>query len=223
MSRVMVVDDEPRIRTYLNRSLSGLGHTVYEAADGHAALVQLESHDVELVLLDLAMPGMGGLGVLDAMAHREGSPPVIVLSAVTDIAARIQALDRGAVDVVAKPFSTAELAARIRRHLTHAPPHGGENRHLDVGGVRLDLHRRRASTAHGEVALTEREFALLAHLMRRCGDVCSREELLHDIWELDFDPGSNVVEVCVRRLRAKLQPDPPIETVRGVGYCFYDH
>jgi len=223
MARVMVVDDEPRIRTYLNRSLSAQGHTVFEAADGQAALDELEVRDVDLVLLDLAMPRCGGLGVLSVLHQRETSPPVIVLSAATDVSARIQALDRGAVDVVAKPFSTAELWARIRRHLQHqAPAPSGEQRFLVAGGVQLDLHRRRVVTAHGSVSLTEREFALLAHLMRRSDHVCSREELLHDIWSLDFDPGSNVVDVCVRRLRAKLQPDPPIETVRGAGYCFYD-
>ena len=222
MARLLVVDDEPRIRTYLNRSLSAQGHTVYEAADGQAALDQLDSRDIDLVLLDLAMPRRGGLDVLRVLKQRESSPPVIVLSAVTDISARIQALDQGAVDVVAKPFSSAELSARIRRHLHHQTPSPpGEQRYLEAGGVQLDLHRRRAVTAHGSVSLTEREFALLAHLMRRSNDVCSREELLHDIWDLDFDPGSNVVDVCVRRLRSKLQPDPPIETVRGGGYCFY--
>lgn len=222
MARLLVVDDEPRIRTYLNRSLSAQGHTVYEAADGQAALDQLDSRDIDLVLLDLAMPRRGGLDVLSVLKQRESSPPVIVLSAVTDISARIQALDQGAVDVVAKPFSSAELSARIRRHLHHQTPSPhGEQRYLEAGGVQLDLHRRRAVTAHGSVSLTEREFALLAHLMRRSNDVCSREELLHDIWDLDFDPGSNVVDVCVRRLRSKLQPDPPIETVRGGGYCFY--
>jgi DNA-binding response OmpR family regulator len=223
MATVMVVDDEPRIRTYLSRSLTAQGHSVCEAADGQAALDELETRAVDLVLLDLAMPRVGGLGVLSVLHERPASPPVIVLSAATDISTRIQALDRGAVDVVAKPFSNAELSARIRRHLHHqAPPPSGEQRFLVAGGVQLDLHRRRAVTAFGSVGLTEREFALLAHLMRRSDHVCSREELLHDIWALDFDPGSNVVDVCVRRLRSKLQPDPPIETVRGAGYCFYD-
>jgi DNA-binding response OmpR family regulator len=224
MACVMVVDDEPRIRTYLNRSLSAQGHTVFEAADGQAALDALKVHHIDLMLLDLAMPRCGGLGVLSALHESEGSPPVIVLSAATDISARIQALDRGAVDVVAKPFSTAELSARIRRHLQHTtlPASGDDQRFLVSGGIQLDLDRRRAVTAQGSVGLTEREFTLLAHLMRRSDRVCSREELLHDIWGLDFDPGSNVVDVCVRRLRTKLQPDPPIETVRGAGYCFYD-
>ena len=223
MALLLVVDDEPRIRTVLNRSLSAQGHTVFEACDGQAALDQLDSRDVDLVLLDLAMPRRGGLDVLDALKAREFRPPVIVLTAVTEMSSRIQALDRGAVDVVAKPFSTVELSARIRRHLHHQTSSpSGEQRYIEVGGVQLDLHRRRAVTANGPVSLTGREFALLAHLMRRSNDVCSREELLHDIWDLAFDPGSNVVDVCVGRLRSKLQPTPPIETVRGAGYCFYD-
>jgi DNA-binding response OmpR family regulator len=223
MALLLVVDDEARIRTVLNRSLSAQGHTVREAADGQAALDELDSSDVDLVLLDLAMPRRGALDVLSALKDREFSPPVIVLTAVTEISARIQALDRGAVDVVAKPFSTMELSARIRRHLhpqTSLP--ASEGRYLEAGGVQLDLHRRRAVTTEGPVSLTGREFALLAHLMRRSNDVCSRAELLHDIWDLDFDPGSNVVDVCVGRLRSKLRPTPPIETVRGAGYCFYD-
>jgi DNA-binding response OmpR family regulator len=223
VARLLVVDDEPRIRTYLNRSLSAQGHTVHEAVNGQDALDQMHSRDFDLVLLDLAMPGGSGLHVLSQLRQHESPTPVIVLTAVTDISARIQALDRGAVDVVAKPFSSAELAARIRRHLPHPTPSPpGEQRYLEAGGVQLDLHRRRAITARGSVSLGEREFALLAHLMRRSNDVCSREELLHDIWDMDFDPGSNVVEVCLRRLRIKLQPNLPIETVRGGGYCFYD-
>jgi len=223
MALLLVVDDEPRIRTVLNRSLSAQGHTVYEAPDGQAALEQLDSQDVDLMLLDLVMPRRGGLDVLSDLKQRVNSPPVIVLTAVNEISARIQALDRGAVDVVAKPFSTNELSARIRRHLQQrTPAPSGEQRYLEAGGVQLDLHRRRAVTVNGPVCLTGREFALLAHLMRRSNDVCSREELLHDIWDLSFDPGSNVVDVCVRRLRSKLQPTPPIETVRGAGYCFYD-
>jgi len=129
-----------------------------------------------------------------------------------------------------EPFSTVEsarigrhLQPRIGRHLQpNLPAPQGEQRYIDAGGVQLDLHRRRATTANGPVSLTGREFALLAHLMRRTNDVCSREELLHDIWDNAFDPGSNVVDVCVGRLRSKLQPTPPIETVRGAGYCFYD-
>lgn len=221
MGTVMVVDDEERIRTLLTHSLSSQGHSVVSVPDGRTALTRLREHDIDLVLLDLVMPDTNGLSVLASLRERDDATPVIVLSGVTDVGARVQALERGAVDVVAKPFSIVELLARVRRNL------GGrravsEDRFLTAGGVRLDLDRRRARVAGTDVTLTEREFSLLAHLMRRRGEVCRREELLHDIWGLDFDPGSNVVEVCVRRLRSKLGEGLPIETVRRVGYCFYE-
>jgi DNA-binding response OmpR family regulator len=223
MSNVLVVDDEPRVANFLMRFLVAEGHSVASAKDGQSALDHLREHDVDLVLLDLVMPRISGLQVLaDMHAESASCPPVIVLSAVTEVSARIQALDRGAVDFVQKPFHAAELVARVRRHLLRAPGacRAGTDRFLIAGDIELDLDRRRARGNGFDVVLTEREFGLLAHLMRRRGDVCSKDELLHDIWGLDFDPGSNVIEVCVRRLRTKLG-DPPIETVRGVGYCFY--
>jgi DNA-binding response OmpR family regulator len=221
MSTVMVVDDEERIRTLITRSLGSEGHSVLSASDGIGALERLAAEDIDLVLLDLVMPRCNGLTVLSTLRERKDDTPVIVLSGVTDIAARVQALERGAVDVVAKPFSLVELLARTRRHLSSVRVARTDHRFLDAGGIRLDLDRRCASVGDREVSLTEREFSLLAHLMRRRGEVCRREELLHDVWGLDFDPGSNVVEVCVRRLRNKLHPNPPIETIRRVGYCFY--
>jgi len=220
MSTVMVVDDEERIRSMIIRSLATEGHTVVGVEDGVVALDRLADNDVDLVLLDLVMPRCNGLQVLSRLHEREDTTPVIVLSGVTDVAARVQALDRGAIDFVAKPFHTSELFARVRRHLSGITVPHVEQRYLSAGGIRLDLDRRRAHVDGRDVLLTERESSLLAHLMRRRGDVCRREELLHDVWDLDFDPGSNVVEVCVRRLRNKLG-DVPIETVRRVGYCFY--
>ena len=223
MASLLVVDDEPRIRTLLNRSLSAQGHTVYEAADGQAALDQLDSREVDLVLLDLVMPGRGGLDVLNVLRKRDSTPPVIALTATADISFRIQAFEHGAVDVVVKPFSMAELSARIRRHLRQETslPTGGP-RYLRAGGVELDLHRRRAVTAAGPVSLTGREFALLAHLMRRSNEICSREELLHDIWGLNVDADSHVVDAYMARLRYKLSPTPWLKTVRGAGYCLFD-
>ena len=221
MATVMVVDDEERVRTLLAKSLSSQGHTVVTAASASAAIDRLESKAVDLVVLDLVMPGLGGLAVLNALNEGKKTTPVIVLSGVTDVASRVEALDRGAVDVVSKPFSLTELLARVRRNvgLTRTMP---DDRCLEVGGIRLDVGRRRATFRSVSAALTEREVSLLAHLMRRAGQVCHREELLHDVWQLDFDPGSNVVEVCVGRLRAKLGQDIPIETLRGVGYGLYE-
>ena len=221
MATVMVVDDEERIRGLLAKSLSSEGHSVVTAATANAAIDRLGGGAIDLVLLDLVMPGPNGLTVLRAMSERNDTTPVIVLSGVTDVGARVQALEQGAVDVVAKPFSLTELLARVRRNVGGARPPADE-RYLEAGGIRLDLDRRRASFAKASTQLTEREFTLLAHLMRRKGSVCRREELLHDVWGLDFDPGSNVVEVCVGRLRSKLGQGLPVETVRRVGYCLYE-
>jgi DNA-binding response OmpR family regulator len=221
MSHVLVVDDEDRVVTVLRRLLTQEGHSVTGANNGLAALDHLSGDSFDLVLLDLRMPRCSGHKVLATMGERHDTTPVLVLSAVNDIATRVQALDLGAVDFVVKPFHTSELLARVRRHLTVVPVREvNQSRYLEGGGIRLDLERRRATADGAEVVLSEREFAMLAHLMRRKGSVCRRDELLHDIWGLDDDPGSNVVDVCVKRLRKRLTR-PPIETVRGVGYCFY--
>lgn len=219
VSTILVVDDEERIRTLLSRSVTRAGHRVRTAADGNEAVAVLDDGGVDLVLLDLVMPGGDGFTVLEALRDRPDAPPVIVVSAVHEVSARVDALNRGAVDVVGKPFVLVELLARVNRHLGVALREAAEHRHLSVAGLTLDTHRRIAAMGSQVVALTEREVALLAHLMRRHGNVCTREELLHDVWGLDFDPGSNLVEVCVRRLRTKLSVPDFIETVRGVGYC----
>ncbi len=222
MSTILVVDDEARVVRFLTRFLVAEGHSVLSAGDGREAVDVLRAEPVDLVLLDLVMPRCSGLEVLNTMDRLKLTQPVIVLSAVNEVGARVQALDRGAVDFVNKPFHAAELVARVRRHLVRVPQQrsNGHDRYLAAGGIQLDLDRRRARKGALEVVLTEREFGLLAHLMRRQGDVCRKDELLHDIWGLEFDPGSNVIEVCMRRLRTKLN-DPPIETVRGIGYCYY--
>src|SRR4051794_23402272 len=180
----MVVDDQARIREMLGRVLSWEGHTTVMAADGGEALEKLHDQQVDLIVLDLVMPTTNGLQVLTDLQRRESVPPVIVLSAVDDVAARVQALDLGAVDYVGKPFHTAELVARVRRQLATPTPPMASPRYLTAGGIELDLDRRRARV-RGDgpelVPLSEREFALLAHLMRRAGRVCSREELLHDV------------------------------------------
>ena len=219
MSTVLVVDDEERIRALVARAFMSEGHDVVTACDGHEALDRLARGGLDLVVLDLMMPNGNGFSVLSSLGLRLDPTPVIVLSAVTDVPTRVQALDRGAVDVVHKPFSLVELLARARRHLGVGATHA-TSRYLTAGGVRIDMDRRRALVNGRNVTLTEREAALLVHLMRRPGEVCRREDLLRAVWGLDIDHASNVVEVCVGRLRQKLQPFPPIETVRGVGYSF---
>jgi two-component system OmpR family response regulator len=216
VSRVLVVDDEPMIVSFDSRALSAEGFQVDGAVDGSRGLEMASTGTYELVVLDLLLPSLDGVSVLQRLIEVRPSQRVLILSALTDVETKVRCLEFGASDYVSKPFSLAELIARIRARLRQ-PASGPEQRVLRVRGVTLDLTRRVADCGDGQVFLSEREFLLLEYLMRRDGDVCTRQRLLADVWGYSFDPGSNVVDVCVGRLRAKLGTDV-IETVRSVGY-----
>ena len=218
--RVLVVDDEPRIVSFVSRALSAEGFQVDGAHDGSRGLELATTGEYELVVLDLLLPSLDGETLLQELMEARPSQRVLVLSALSDVETKVRCLEFGAsATFISKPFSLAELVARIRARLRQ-PASGPEQRLLHVRGVALDLTRRVASAGAGPVSLSEREFLLLEHLMRRDGEVCSRERLLADVWGYMFDPGSDVVDVCVGRLRAKLGADV-IETVpRNVGYRF---
>ena len=218
MARLLVVDDEPRIARFISRALESQGHVVETARTGEDALVRAADHDFDLVILDLLLPGIDGHAVLRELLVQDPGTRVLVLSAVGDVESRVQCLRSGAVDYLAKPFAVAELLARVDSRLTEAPAPAPE-RWLQVGGVRLDLQRRVLHDGDRSTALSQREFILLGHLMRRAGEVCTRDELLSVVWGFSFDPGSNVLEVYVGRLRSKIDRWH-IETVRNVGYCF---
>jgi DNA-binding response OmpR family regulator len=171
-----------------------------------------------LVVLDLLLPGVDGLSVLRELRHDSPELPVVILSARSDLPTKLRGFDLGANDYVQKPFALDELIARIRAHLRRPHFDEGEERMLQAGRLVLDLGRRRARLGTVVVDLTQREFRLLLQLAEHQGDVVSRERLLAEVWGYHFDPGSNVVDVCVRRVRKKLGQDTPIETVRSVGY-----
>lgn len=216
MSRVLVVDDEPRIASFISRALAAQGLGVDSAHDGARALDLATERAYDLVILDLLLPSLDGLDVLRGiMAHRP-EQRVLVLSALSDVDSKVEALELGAADYLAKPFALAELMARVRARLRQAPA-PALPRTMRVAGITLDFVRRVADAGAGPVSLSEREFLLLQHLMQRDGEVSRREELLADVWGYAHDPGSNVVDVYVRRLRSKLGADR-IETVRNVGY-----
>jgi two-component system OmpR family response regulator len=216
--RVLVVDDEPRIVSFVSRALSAEGFQVDAALDGVRGLDLARTGSYELVVLDLLLPSQDGESVLLELMQTHPNQRVLVLSALSDVETKVRCLEFGASDYLSKPFSLAELIARIRARLRQ-PASGPEQRVLRVRGVTLHLTRRVADSGLGPVTLSEREFLLLEHLMRSDGDVCTRQRLLADVWGYSFDPGSNVVDVCVGRLRAKLGADV-IETVRSVGYRF---
>lgn len=216
MARVLVVDDEPRIVSFISRALAAEGLGVDSAHDGHRAIELARARKYELVVLDLLLPGLDGVSVLQSLIESRPEQRVLVLSAVSDVESKVRCLELGAADYLPKPFALAELLARVRARLRQpgAPP---APRMLVAGGLSLDLVRRVADAGRGPVGLSEREFLLLQHLMRKHGEVCTREEILADVWGYSFDPGSNVVDVYVGRLRAKLGAEL-IETVRSVGY-----
>lgn len=218
MTRVLVVDDEPRIVSFVARALTAEGFRVDGAQDGLRGLDLARTGRYELVVLDLLLPGLDGVTVLRRLIDERPQQRVLVLSALSDVKEKVRCLELGASDYLSKPFALAELVARVRARLRQAGS-GPEERHLTVGDVTLDRLRRVADAGEGPVALTERESALLEYLMTRRGDVCTRVQLLADVWGFAFDPGSNVVDVCVGRLRAKLGSHI-VETVRNVGYRF---
>jgi DNA-binding response OmpR family regulator len=218
VARVLVVDDEPRIVDFVSRALSAEGFQVDDAQDGMRALELAKTGSYELVVLDLLLPHLDGVSVLEDLMESRPDQRVLVLSALSDVETKVRCLEVGASDYLSKPFSLAELIARVRARLRQ-PAGGPRHRFLRAGGVTLDLTRRVAEAGGRRVTLSEREFLLLEHLMRQEGEVCTRQRLLADVWDYSFDPGSNVVDVCVGRLRAKLGGDV-IETVRNVGYRF---
>jgi two-component system OmpR family response regulator len=219
MGRVLVVEDEERIGRLVARALQEDGHVVQRAGTGKLGLETAVSDEFDLIILDLMLPGMDGHEVLDRLLSVKPRQRVLVISAVPEIGARIACLEAGAADFLPKPFAIAELLARVHARLRTPEPEPA-NRWLESGPVRLDLQLRRVEVGDSSAELPHREFLLLQHLMRREDRSCSREELLSDVWGLTFDPGSNVVDVYVRRLRSKLDTPGRIETVRHVGYRF---
>jgi DNA-binding response OmpR family regulator len=217
-TRILVVDDDQRLRDLLVKYLGGEGYEVKAVHDSAGMDKQLARERYDLVVLDLMLPGFDGFEVMQRAFDRRPDQRVFVLSAVMDVATRIRCLQIGAVDFLGKPFATAELVERVRTRL-RAPATSIFQRWLHVGEVTLDLERQALSLDGRDVPLSHREFMLLGHLMRRAGEVCSRRELLASVWGYADDLGSNVVDVTVRRIRGKV-PRPVIETVRNVGYAF---
>jgi two-component system, OmpR family, response regulator len=215
--RILIVEDEARIRAFLARAFTAEGYGVDVAADGHAGAERARTAEHDLVVLDLLLPGRSGLEILRELHDESPQLPVIVLSARGDLQTKLRGFELGAVDYVAKPFSLDELLARVRVALRRTQV-SEDPSELRVGSLVLALAARQARFGTMTVDLSDREFHLLSFLMRHGGQVVSRQRLLAEVWGYDFDPRSNVVDVCVRRLRRRLGPEAPIETVRNAGY-----
>jgi DNA-binding response OmpR family regulator len=215
VSRILIAEDETRIASFVQKGLGAAGFAVTVAADGRAALAEAQTGQFDLLILDIGLPGRDGFDILQTLRD-EGNPiAVIVLTARDSAADTLRGLEGGANDYMSKPFRFDELLARVRLRLKDGQP--GPVDSLQVRGLELDLLTRRISVDGSSHDLSAREFALAEEFMRHPGQVLSHEQLLSRVWGLDFDPGSNVVGVYVRYLRAKIGSDR-IETVRGMGY-----
>ncbi|HEX6312375.1 MAG TPA: response regulator transcription factor [Acidimicrobiia bacterium] len=213
---MLLVEDDARIREIVERGLGARGFLVTSAPDGPSGAELATKLAVDVVLLDLVLPGRDGLQVLEDIRVVKPRLPVIALTALDDAASLVGGLDAGADDYVTKPFAIEELAARIRARLRWR---GDDTPVLKAGPLTLDLIAHRAVLAGHEVPLSARELRLLATFVRHPGQALSRGQLLEWVWDIDFDPGSNVVDGYVAALRRKIGARC-IETVRGIGYRF---
>ncbi|HVU76026.1 MAG TPA: response regulator transcription factor [Gaiellaceae bacterium] len=216
--RILVVEDEERILSFVSRGLSAAGYAVDGAVDGRTGLDKALRLSYDLVVLDLLLPALNGMAVLEDLVRAKPDLPVLVLSARADLETKLRGFELGAVDYLSKPFALDELLARVRARLRHARALPEPGSVLRGTHIALDVARRQAIVGSLVCDLADREFRLLHHLLRHEGEVVSREQLLAEVWGYDFDPGSNVVEVCIRRLRKRLGAGAPIETVRNAGY-----
>jgi DNA-binding response OmpR family regulator len=215
LSSVLIAEDEGRISSFVDKGLRSAGYATTVVSGGIEALQLAASGEFDLVLLDVGLPGIDGFEVLRRLRQTDTTLPVIMLTARTSVADTVAGLDGGANDYMPKPFKFDELLARIRLRLRDA----GQvtSNVLSHGDLSLDLLTRRVTVAGRAYDLSAREFGLAEQLLSHPDQVLSREQLLSRVWGFDFDPGSNVVDVYVRYLRAKFGADR-IETVRGMGY-----
>ncbi|MDP3221727.1 MAG: heavy metal response regulator transcription factor [Rubrivivax sp.] len=221
--RLLVVEDEAKLSQYLHKGLSENGHVVDVARDGIEGRRLATGGDYDLVLLDLQLPGVDGFGVLAALRAQSRYTPVLMLTARDKVEDRVRGLEQGADDYLVKPFAFSELLARVGALLRRGAPTsaGANSTQLRLADLDVDLLARKATRAQQRLDLTVKEFNLLTLLLRRRGQILSRTTLAEQVWEMSFDSDTNVVEVAVRRLRAKLD-DPYtaklLHTVRGMGY-----
>ena len=221
--RILLVEDERGIADFVERALRAQGHAVEVAADGVEGGHRAVGSDLDLVILDVMLPGRSGLEILEEIRAVKPALPVIMLTARGEVADKVAGLDAGATDYMTKPFSVEELLARVRAHLR--TPVQPETTRLHVADIELDMLRRTVTRDGEPVHLSAKEFDLLAYFMRHPGQVLSRQQILNGVWDYNHDPGTNIVEVYVGYLRRKLalaDRPVPIQTVRSAGYRLVD-
>ena len=219
-AQLLIVEDDPGIASFLRRGLEAEGYAVKVASDGREAIKQAAAEDFALIILDRVLPGLSGLDVCTKLREGGNRSLILMLTAKDALEDKIEGLKGGADDYLTKPFAFVEVLARIEALLRRSAP-AERAAVLEVADLRMDLAAKAVWRGERKLALTAKEFALLAHLMENAGKPVSREELLAKVWKLNFDPGTKVVEVYIRYLRLKIndgEEKPLIQTVRGFGY-----
>ncbi len=217
--KILLVEDESKTGSYMKQGLTEAGYVTDWVQDGLAAQQQVFADDYNLMILDVMLPGVDGWQVLTTIRRSNKTIPVLFLTARDQVEDRVKGLELGADDYLIKPFAFTELLARVRTLLRRG--HHYEEDVLRVADLELDLRRRRALRAGKRIDLTAKEFALLELLMRRQGEVLPRSLIASQVWDMNFDSDTNVVEVAIKRLRARVDTGfdiPLIRTVRGMGY-----
>lgn len=220
--RILVVEDDKKIASFVSNGLKQSGFAVDHCADGEDAYALASATPYDAAIVDVMLPRMDGLALVQNLRRNGVKTPVIVLSAKGSVEDRVKGLQAGADDYVPKPFSFAELLARVQAILRRSSQSGAEPTRLSAGDLTLDLLTREVARAGQKIELQPREFALLEYLMRNAGRVVTKALILEHIFDYSFDPQTNVVDVLVHRLRSKIDKDFPkklIQTYRGIGYA----
>jgi len=216
--RLLVVEDEKRIADFLSRGLESAGYAVDVAGDGKTAISMVHATDYDLIILDLMLPDLDGLTVLERIRNRKVNPPVLILSARGAVDDRVKGLELGADDYLVKPFAFVELLARVRVLLRRGQPTPEK---LQVGDLHLDCIRRKVTRGGEPIDLAPKEFSILEYMMRNHGRPLSRTMIVEHVWDMDYDGLTNIVDVYIRHLRSKIDDRWPVKlihTIRGIGY-----
>ncbi len=216
--RILLVEDDAATAADIQRALSGAGHLVNHLADGRQGLMEAIGGGYDLLVVDRMLPALDGVGLIRALRAATIATPALMLTARAGIADRVEGLDAGADDYLAKPFAMAELLARVNALGRRPAAVQAEPTLLRLADLEMDLLRRSVTRAGTRIDLQPREWRLLEHLLRHAGRVVTRNMLLEGVWDIHFDPRTSVVETHVSRLRAKLGEPPLIQTLRGAGY-----
>jgi len=224
--KILVVEDNERVARFVTRGLSEAGHTVDHAASGRDGLFLAASERFDVIVLDRMLPGnIDGLAIIEALRKAGNRTPILILSALNDVDERIRGLRSGGDDYLTKPFAFGELLARVDA-LARRGGDAEAQRTLQVADLRMDLLSRRVTRGSRAISLQPREFKLLEYLMRHANQVVTRTMLLEAVWDYNFDPQTNVVDVHISKLRQKIELDserPLVRTVRNAGYMLSDH